>query len=247
MPAATPSLLGEAFDKLMVNQGHWAYTQTQAVGGLTAKLKRETVLRVDPSKTYAEQFKPLKIGGEPPTPENLEEFRGIGERVARRRLREERESDVHGGDQLKIRLNFRTVTPDLEHATVLAEDRTSVTYMVPLRTNGNGGGSPFDLFQATARVNKQRREFEHATFRQREPMRVELVAKVSDAVIDCEFGPVDPNFPAVITRETQRATVRVLFVKRVLSFEMVRSDFRRVTPYDERFGVRLGPIRTIQF
>jgi len=231
----------------MDNQGRWAYTQKQVVGGLTAKLGRETILRVDPSRTYTEQFTPLAIEGEPPTPRNLEEFRGIGERLARRRLREERGSGEHSGDELRIRLNFQTVTPDLAHATILAQDASSVTYEVPLRTDGSGAGSAFDLFQVTARVNRQRREFEHATFRQRAPMRAALVASVSDAEIDCEFTPVDPNFPAVITRETQRATVRVLFVKRALSFQMERSDFRRVTPYDERFGVKVGQIRTIQF
>jgi hypothetical protein len=246
VPAATPpTLLGDAFDKLMANQGHWAFTQTHSVVGLTARLKRETVLRVDPSRPYAEQFKPLVIEGEPPTPDKLEEFRGIGERVAKRRLREGRESREHSGDELQISLNFQVVTPDLAHATVLAQDEKSVTYVVPLRSKG--GGSAFDAFQATVRVNRQRREFEHATIRQRAPMRVELIARVSDAEIDCDFTPVDPNFPAVITRETQQANVSILFVKRLLKFEMKRTDFRRVTPYDDRFGVRLGPIRTIQF
>ena len=246
MPA-TPSLLADAFNKLMENQGHWAFTQTQAFDGLTAKLKRETVLRVDPSITYAEQIKPLVIEGEPPTPGKLEEFRRIGERLARRRLRDERDTSAHRGDDLRISLNFRTVTPDLAHAAVVSQDEKSVTYEVPLRTSDEGGGSAFDEFQVTARVNRARREFEHATIRQRSPMRVELVAKVSDAEIDCEFTSVDPKFPAVITKETQQATVRILFVKRVLKFAMKRSDFKRVTPYDERFGVKLGPIRTIQF
>ncbi|HXQ80711.1 MAG TPA: hypothetical protein VN775_05335 [Opitutaceae bacterium] len=246
-PAAPPSLLGDAFNKLMDNQGRWAYTQRQSVGGLTASLRRETVLRVDPSRAYAEQFKPLVVEGEPPTPEKLEEFRGLGERLARRRQREERGSGEHRGGDLRLRLNFRTVTPDLAHATVIAQDARSVTYDVPLRTEGDGGGSAFDLFQVTARVNRQRREFEHATFRQRAPMRAALVANVSDAEIDCEFTPVDPNFAAVITRETERANIRILFVKRAVSFQMERSDFRRVTPYDERFGVKVGPIRTVQF
>lgn len=244
---APPSLLGDAFNKLMDNQGRWAYTQTQSVGGLTAKMKRETVLRVDPSRTYTEQFMPLMIEGEPPTPAKLEEFRGIGERVARRRQREQRETGDHRGDELQISLNFQTVAPDLERATVVSEDERSVTYDVPLRRKDGAGGSDFGQFQVTARVNRQRREFEHATIRQRAPMRVELIARVSDAEIDCEFTPVDPNFPAVITRETQQATVRVLFVKRVVSFAMRRSDFRHVMPYDERFGVKVGPIRTIEF
>lgn len=251
-PAVPPSgaaapLLADAFNKLMENRGHWAYTQTQSVSGLTAAMRRETVLRVDPSRTYAEQFLPLMIEGEPPTPGELEEFRGIGERVAKARQKEESETAGHRGDELQIRLNFQTVTPDLERATVVSEDEASVTYEVPLRRKGAAGGPDFDLFRVTARVSRQRREFEHATIRQQRPMSVELLARVSDAEIDCDFAPVEPGFPAVIIRETQRATVRVLFVKRVLGFEMRRGGFRRVTPYDERFGVRLGPIRTIEF
>ncbi len=244
--AAAPSLLSDAFNKLMDNQGHWAFTQTQAFEGLTAKLKRETVLRFDPSRTYAEQFKPLLVEGEQPTPGDLEEFRGIGERLAKRRLREERETSERRGDELQISLNFRTVTPDLARASVVSEDEKSVTYEVPLRAKDDDGGA-FDKFQVTARVNRQRREFEHATIRQRAPMRVDLVARVSDAEIDCVFTSVDPKFPSVITEEKQQATVRILFVRRVLKFALKRSDFKHVTPYDERFGVKLGPIRTIQF
>jgi hypothetical protein len=245
-PAEPPSLLGDAFNKLMDNQGRWAYTQTQEVAGLTAGLRRDTVLRVDPSKAYAEQFRPVLIEGAPPTPGQLDEFRGVGERVAKKRLRDQRDTKEHTGDELKISLNFQVVTPDLVHATVTAEDEKSVTYEVPLRTTG-GGGAAFDAFQVTARVSRQRREFEHATIRQRSPMRVEVLARVTDAEIDCEFTSVDPRFPSVITRETQKATVSILFVKRAVSFEMKRADFSHVTPYDERFGVKLGPIRTIQF
>ena len=51
----------------------------------------------------------------------------------------------------------------------------------------------------------------------------------------------------MITREAQSATVGVLFMKRALSFEMTRGDFRHVPPYDERFGVKFGPIRTVEF
>jgi hypothetical protein len=246
-PAMPPSLLGDAFNKLMANQGHWAYTQTQTVTGLTVGLQRATVFQVDPSRTYAEQFVPVAIEGKPPTSGDRQEFRGIGERVAKRRLRDEQDSKEHSGDELHLSLNFQVVTPDLAHATVLSEDEKSVTYEVPLRTRAGASSEAFDTFQVTARVSKQRREFEHATFRQRAAMRVDLLAKVSDAQIDCEFTSVDGRFPAVITRETQQATVRLLFMKRLLKYEMSRGDFRRVTPFDERFGVKLGPIRTIQF
>ncbi len=247
LPDTVPALLADAFRKLMDNQGHWAFTQTQAVSGLTAALGRDTVLKVDPSRIYAEQFTPMAVEGRPPTAGERDEFKALGERIAQRRLREKQESRGGAGDELQIHLNSKVVTPDLAHASVASESAGSITYVIPLRARGSAGSSAFDQFEVTARVNKQRREFEHATFRQRSPMRVEMVAKVSDAVIDCEFSSVDPAYPSVITRETEQATVRILFVRRVVGFAMRRDGFRRVTPYDERFGVKVGPLRTLEF
>jgi hypothetical protein len=242
-----PPLLEDAFNKMIDNQGHWAFTQVQTLTGFTAALGRETVFRFDPSKPYAGQLAPLKVEGHDPTDRERREFREIGERMAKRRAEDKRDTTRHTGDELKINLNSRIVTPDLLHATVVNEDATSVTYAVPLREKGAAGTSAFEGFEVTARISKQRREFEHATFRQRAPMRVDVVAKVSDAVIDCEFAPADPAFPAVIMVEHEQATVRILFVKRVLRVEVRRSTFERVTPYDQRFGVRVGPLRTLDF
>jgi hypothetical protein len=246
-PGSVPPLLAEAFKKLIDNQGHWAFTQTQSVSGLTAALGRETVLKVDPSRIYAEQFQPVTVEGRPPTASEFDEFRALGERIAKRRLREKQESTGRAGEELKIHLNAKVVSPDLVHASMVSESAGSITYLVPLRASGGAGGSAFDQFEVTVRVGKQRREFEHATFRQRTPMRVEMVARVSDAVIDCEFSSVDPAYPSVITKETEQATVRVLFVRRTVGFAMRRDGFRRVTPYDDRFGVRVGPLHSLDF
>jgi len=245
-PAEPPPLLAAAFARLMENQGHWAYTETHVVTGLSGKPGGPTVLRVDPSLPYAEQYKPVEIEGQPPARGDLEKFSGVGEKVARRRERDRQASNGRPGDELRIRLNFQVVTPDLSRAKVLAEDGGSVTYDVPLRAEGSGP-SDFAKFQVTVRVSKARREFEHATIRQREPMRVALIATVADAVLDFDFTPVDPRYPSVITRGAQQATVGILFMKRAVSYEMKRGNFRHVTPYDERFGVRFGPIRTIEF
>lgn len=245
-PAEAPPLLAAAFARLMENQGHWSYRETHVVTGLSGKPGGPTVLEVDPSLPYAEQYKALEIEGRPPAQRDLGEFRAIGERVARRRERDRQASKGRPGDELRIRLNFQVVTPNLSRATVTAEDGGSVTYDVPLRAEGSGP-SDYGKFQVSVRVNKARSEFEHATIRQREPMRVALVATVADAVLDFDFSPVDPRYPSVITRGAQRATVGILFMKRAVSYEMTRCDFRHVTPYDERFGVKFGPIRTIDF
>ena len=232
---------------MIENQGHWAFTQVQTISGFTAGLSRETIFRFDPSKPYPEQLVPQKVEGKDPTDGDRKEFREIGERMARRRAEEKKETTRHTGDELRINLNSRIVTPDLLHAVLVSEDATSVTYAVPLREKGAHGSSAFEGFQVTARINRQRHEFEHATFRQRTPMRVDVVAKVSDAVIECEFASADPAYPAVIMVEHEQATVRILFVKRILRVEVRRSGFARVTPYDERFGVRVGPLRTLDF
>ena len=118
------------------------------------------------------------VEGRAPSDGDKREFREIGERMAKRRAEDKRDTRQHTGDELKINLNSRIVTPDLLHATVVSEDATSVTYAVPLRERGASGSSAFEAFQVTARISKQRHEFEHATFRQRTPMRVDLVAKV---------------------------------------------------------------------
>jgi hypothetical protein len=241
-----PRLLGDAFEKLVENQGHWSFRESESLQGLSRKAKGETILLIDPSKPYAEQFSPIQVEGRPPSAGERSDFRELGARVAKQRMREQREPGADPGGTLRIRINSQEVTPDIEHATVQAEDAEGVTYRVPLRTSA-GGGSAFDTFQLTARVNRARREFEHATIRQSHPMRIALVFSVADAVIDLDFAPVDPKYPSVITRIEQTATVGLIFIRRPISFEMLRSGFRRVAPYDERFGVKIGPLRTIDF
>jgi hypothetical protein len=243
----TPALLEDAFNKLMANQGHWAYRESRLLAGLPGAASGLTVLLVDPSKDYPEQYLPLEVEGQAPTHRDLEQFQRTGERVAKRRQKEQDESRGLPGDTLKIRINFRVIMPDLARATVIEADERTITFNVPLRAERGAGGSDYDQFQVTARVSRERREFVHATIRQRQPIRIALVAKVSDSVIDLDFATIDPRFPSVITTATQRGTLGFLFMKRVVTFELRRGEFRHVTPYDERFGVKLGPLRTVEF
>jgi hypothetical protein len=247
LPAGEPpQLLADAFMKLMENQGRWSYRENQALSGLPGRARGETEFQVDPSRAYAEQYQPIQVEGRSPSAGDLSDYRALGEKVARRRRREAEEPGARPGDRLRIRVNFHEVTPDLGRATVVSQDAGSVTYLVPLRTSA-GGGTAYDTFQLTTRVSKARREFEHATILQRQSMRVALVVSVVDAEIDLDFAPVDPKYPSVITHIAQKATVGLMFLRRTVTFEMRRSGFRRVAPYDERFGVKVGPLRAIDF
>jgi hypothetical protein len=52
----------------------------------------------------------------------------------------------------------------------------------------------------------------------------------------------------VLTRAIADGHVRILFGKEhIIHSEMVRTELRHVTPYDERFGVKMGATRTIEF
>ena len=53
------------------------------------------------------------------------------------------------------------------------------------------------------------------------------------------------NFNGVIVRGAGNGTL--LFVKISRSFEQQRSDFKRVKPYDERFEVKMGDLKNLDF
>ena len=78
-------------------------------------------------------------------------------------------------------------------------------------------------------------------------MRVQLVAKVTDSVIEIEFGSPDPRYPSLPMKISQQATIKILFGKpQTVHDESLRTDVKHVTPYDERFGVKIGTMRTIE-
>jgi len=253
-----PALLNDAFNALVEDQWRWAYTETNT-GGTDGKAVGETSFRVDPSATYADQRKPLKIRGKTPTGKQLKEAADEGERAAKRRHDqqekvpaapvEEEKSKVRRADEVQLWINGQRITPEIDRAKVVKEDEVSVTYEVPMHAEGKGDASAiFDKFELTARVNKGSHQFEHATIRQRAPMRVKLIAKVTESLLEFEFSTPDPRYPSVLTKAIADAHVRLLFGKdHVMHSEMVRIELRHVTPYDERFGVKMGPTRTIEF
>lgn len=245
--AVRPALLDAAFNAFAEHQGRWAFTETHSAVAMDGKPRAATIFRVDPSLPYAEQFTPVQISGKAPNEKQRKNFAEIGVRNSKRRQQAEQEekSKVHRDDEVRLQINGQSVTPDLAHAVVVAEDENGVTYEVPMRKQEHD--ELFDKFQLTARVNKLRQEFEHVTIRQCAAMRVQLVAKVTDSVIEIEFGSPDPRYPALPMKTSQQATIRILFGKpHTVHDESLRTDVTHVTPYDERFGVKIGPMRTIE-
>jgi hypothetical protein len=228
----------------------------------------ETVVRVDPSKPYAEQRVVSKINGKPPSEKQVKKMREVAERFAKTKEKQQmaikappvidesklpKPPEKTAAEKYRLNLNGQRVTPDFAHASVVKEDETGVTYLVPLRVDGKGDinlRDVFDKFELTARVNKERKQFEHVSFHQTASMRVKLVAKISETQVDIEFTQPDPKYPtlAVPTKMTAKGDVALFFGKdHEISSENVRTDVRHVTPYDERFGVKIGEMKTIEF
>ena len=225
--AGPPALLAEAVRKSALDAEHWAYTQTVVSKDRDGKVKEETVVRYDPSMPFDEQWTPVRLDGKEPTDRQIKHLRAEHDkrRKSRRAL----------GELL-----------DLDKATVVEETAATVTYEVPLVKNDNQRLPP-DKFRVTARVNKERQAFENVAVRLREAMRLALVLKLKSGEADLDFTSVDPQFAPPITALRADGEGSILFVKVGGNYAATRTDFKRVTPYNERFKVKLGEMKFLDF
>ena len=241
-----PPLLLDALGKMAANFDRWAYTETRMFTDEKGVAKLDAVIRFDPSKPYAEQYLPLKIDGKPPTAKQLADFRKRGEKRGERLAREEAEGKVPGSELPRFRLAGSTASIDLTGATVASENADSVTYEVPLRNDGHGT-LPVGKFQLFARVNRTTHAFENVALKVRSAFRVKLVLKVKTGEASVDFAPADPAHYPVPVELSGDATVTVFFLKFGGSFDVKRTDFQRVKPYGDRFGVKIGPMKALDF
>jgi hypothetical protein len=241
--AEIPPLLDTAWTKYVEDIDHWAYTETTRALDAKGQATRETVTRYDPSKPYAEQFTVLSHRGKIPI-EQMQKW--AHERGINRGKKLEREGGVEHDAQPRIILNGSPAIADLENATVVAEEEQSVTYSIPLRPE-TGKASMIERFETHVRVSKTLRAFDHVDIRLPKPTRIKVVAKMHSLALSINFASVDPQFAPAATVFKDHAVISAFFKKREGGHESVRSDFKRVKPYRERFSVEIGPSRTIDF
>lgn len=241
-----PPLLLDAMDKVAANFDRWAYTETQMMTDEHGVPQSETVVRFDPSKPYAEQYVPVKLKGKPPTEKDLKSFRKKGEKRAEKFAKQEAEGKAPGSELPRFKMGGSTASIDLAHATVASENADSVTYEVPLRNDGKGT-LPVEKFQLFARVNRTTHAFENVALKVRSVFRVKLVVKVKSGEGSVDFAPVDPAHDPVPVATRGDATATIFFMKFGGGFEAKRTEFARVKPYAERFGVQIGPMKALDF
>lgn len=243
---AVPPLLLDALTKLSQDFDRWAYTETISNTDTKGRSKGETVVRFDPAKPYAEQYTPLKVHGAAPTEKQLKEYQRRGEKRGERLAREEAEGKAPGSTVTRFRLGADNAAIDLSRAFVEAETDKTVTYNVPLR-NDPKSTLPVEKFELLARLNKERRALENVSLRVRDSFRMKLVVKVKAGAASIDFAVVDPKYPPVMSSAAGEGTASVMFITFGGSFEVKRAEFQRVKPFSEKFGVKIGPMKALDF
>lgn len=245
--AGIPDLLMEAGMKVSQDAERWAYTETTIATDRKGRPTGETVVPVDPSQPYAEQFKPIKIGGKPPTEKQIRRYRSKGERHGQELERREREGLAgRPGASPRVTINGVASVADIDHISIAEEDARCITYEIPLLRDEKRR-LPMEKLQLRLRVNKAQRTLEHVSVRVRSPFRVRLIAKINTGEFGIDFTEVDPRFAPPMTALHGDLTASLLFAKVAAKVEIKRTVFERVKPYDEHFQVKVGPLQFISF
>lgn len=226
--AGAPAPLAAAIRNYGTDANRWAYTQEGINYDDKGKVKDVKILRFDPSKHYDEQWTLLSDDGKVPTERQQKKFR-------RQRADREKKGRQALGELL-----------DLKKATVVEETDTSLTYEVPLSAENNTRLPP-GKFQVFVRIDKASEALSLVDVKLRDSFRVALVAKIKSGGARIEFLKVAPEYSPVMVAVAVEGQASVLLVPVGGRAKMTRTDYKRVTPYDERFNVKIGPLKALDF
>jgi hypothetical protein len=241
---ATPeeaTLLVEALQKTAADMQRWAYTESRLMRDDKGKVKRDEVVRYDPSKPYAEQWTPISNNGKPPSQKELERARKRGEAAQKRD--EKRELGVQPDNHISL---GEAIEP--QKARIIAADTPAdvLVYEIPLRKTGNDRFPP-EKFEVLARIDRATRTLQRIDVRLRDSFRVKLIAKVKSGDATLEFATIDPKHPPTLTGVRGDAQISILFVSVGGELEIKRTDLKHVKPFNERFDVQIGTLKAIDF
>jgi hypothetical protein len=214
--AAESELLREAAGHWLDERDHWAFTQLarEYDGG---QLKRERLERYDPSRPDRERWELLRLNGRSPT---AEEKADLTERKNRKRRRQ----------TTPIAEHF-----DFERARLLAEDRRTVRYELPLRSS-NAWLFPIEKVTLELTIDKPTRAITQVQARIQEPFRVALgLARVLDLDLDVQTELPPSGAPTADPAAAKpNGTARAVVTKFGDRVEYEWSDFQRVEPHPDR-------------
>jgi hypothetical protein len=229
------SLLNGALHKVADDLRRWAYTEHRVIRDSKDRIKSEQIVRYDPSKPFAEQWTPLKIDGREPSARDLTKFRRRGEEADPERPITSRKAPPSLGEAI-----------DVNRSSIAAETPAHWLFEIPLLKVGNERFPP-EKFRVQARLRKDGALLENITVLLRESFRAKLVVKVKSGDANLDFAQVDPKYPPTLTSITGDADWSILFFGGGGSIDLKRTELKHVKPYGERFEVKIGTLKAIDF
>lgn len=215
LPVATTAqkdLFLDALGKIGLDEDCWAFTETSR----SLDDNHVTTVRFDPSKPPEERSTLLKVDGKAPKAAYLQQWRNEG----------------HGVPAGLSELPALSSVVDMNDIRIFSDETAAVVFELPVKASNQD--FPGEKFQARFRVNKTQRGFEDFSVKLREPMRVAVVAKATDAGLEARFQTLDPVLAPQPVLLKMGGGVRVLFVKVSRAFEVTRTDFKRVVPFENQ-------------
>lgn len=231
---AGPPLLLEGIRKLQIDVDRWAFIQTQVTRNRSGEIKDQRIIRVDPSLKFEVRRILISVDGREPTDKERKKFQKKREND---RLKRQRERWKGGTINDKI---------NLDEATVLSETNRTVVFEVPLVKNEEQQFPP-ENFQLLITVNRKAEEIEEVSVHLRQHLRKALVARLDSGEMQARFTKVDSVYTAPLTRIHAEGAGTILFIRFGVTHDEERTDFRRVTPWDERFSVEFGDLEFLGF
>lgn len=218
--------LANALRKFGSDANRWAYTQRFVEYKRDGSVDRTWLARFDPSQHYDVQWTLLERDGAKPTESQQNSFQ-------KRRAKRERERKSLGE------------VMDLTKATIAFQSSKEIVYEVPLKVGD--ARFPPEKFLSFVTVDRATQTLRLIDVKLKESLRVIGVVSVKSGDARLEFAPVLPEHGPTLTAISAGGEASVLLIPLGGRVEMARTEFKRVTPYDERFQVKLGPLKAIDF
>jgi hypothetical protein len=225
--AGCPEPLAAALRSFGRDTGRWAYTQHIVQYDRKGRVEQEQVARFDPSQHYDTQWTLLKQDGKDATESQAKKFRK---------------------ERAKAGKNRRTLGELLllPQAKLVREDTDALVYEVPLKKDDDNRLPP-EKFEVLVTLNRGAQTLRAIDVQLKKSWRYVGVVHVKSGEAHLAFETVKPEHGPAVTRISGEGRATILLVPVGAKAEVKRADFQRVTPYDERFQVKIGPLKAIDF
>ncbi|MDA8528757.1 hypothetical protein N9K67_08175 [Opitutaceae bacterium] len=232
---ADPLPLENAILAYSADERGWAYDEVVTAYNRKGKISEVRATRVDPSRPWDQRELLISTEQGPATDRQKKKFQK-GREKERRRI----ELGLEDRRRLRDRMNFPLSVID-------AENEQTCEYHVPLLPDEETG-FPTDKIRMVVNLDPTDETLQKIDARLTEAVRHKAVAKVKDLHLTIEFSRPLPDEEAVaLIKLRGQAAASVLFFPVGGEVQLERSNFRRVTPYDDRFEVQVGPATTLDF